>query len=695
MNAIKILLSSGLTRRLIGWFLVLALVPLAVGGLVAFTNSRNALKTQAENLLIAARDLKADEITRYFAERLGDINVMSVNPTTIAAINDFEAALHADMEKLGMEESGLMNTLRDVYLGKTDLIDADDDSMYSSIHVQYHPVFSHYLETYGYYDIFLVEPHDGTIVYSVFKEDDFGTSLVDGPYADTNIGEAFRQAVAATSQDYSFLVDFANYDPSQGPASFAASPIFDGSELVGVLIFQMPIVAINTIMQTASGLGETAETILISSDDFLLRSDSRFSDESTIFVRKVDTEATRASAAGETGVKVALDYRGESTIIAHTPLDIPGVNWSMNAKMDQAEAFAPVQRLTWQMLIIGLIALVVVTPIAIVVARSLARPILSMKEIAVSLAEGDMSQSVQINSGDEIGELGGALGTAIEVWRGIIQNLSNEATHLASSSTELSASAEEVSRTVVMQQDQLRRTSSAMDEISSTTKSVAQNATTAANAAEASSDIANQGADLTRETSQRIEQANQVTQKLRASSEEIGTIVQLIRQIASQTNILALNAAIEAAGAGEAGTRFNVVAEEIRGLAGRTRDATGQVANMIQDLQTDIQLSAEAMAEGAALASDAGDSLRDIAATSASLNDLVQVISGSSGEQVRAIEDVAGAVDGMAAGSAQTTEATQQTSQISVELSSLAERLKESTLQFKLNSEKYDENATQ
>jgi len=687
MELIRNIFSIGLTRRLIGWFLTLALVPLTLGGFIAYNNSRSALKEEIISELIAVRDIKADEIMRYFSERLGDVKVLSANPTTVAAMQTFENAIHSDMEKQGLEKSGLMATFRDIYSGKSDLVDAADDSGYSTIHAQYHPIFKHYLETYGYYDIFLVEPHDGTIIYSVFREDDYGTSLIDGPYADTNIGETFRQAVSATRQDYSLLVDFAYYEPSQEPASFAASPIFDGPELIGVLIFQMPIDEINAIMQAASGLGETAETILISSDDFLLRSDSRFSEDSTIFVRKVDTVATRASAAGETGVKEIVDYRGEATIIAHTPLDIPGVNWSLNAKADQVEALAPVQRLTRQMLIIGLVAAVLVTPIAVLVARSLTRPIQILRDSVADLAQGDLTTNVQITSNDELGELGGALEEAIASLSRLISGLAGDTVQLASSSTELAASAEEVSRTIESQRDQLNRTSSAMEQIAASTQNVGQNAITAAKAAEASSERAIQGAQLTDETASRITSADNTMVALRSRSEEIDTIVYLIREIAAQTNILALNAAIEAAGAGEAGARFNVVSEEIRALSGRTRQATGQIADLIQALQEDIQVSSEAMSEGAVMAKEAGASLIDIVEASASLNDLVQVISGSTEEQIRAIDDVAEALGSIAAGSTQTTASTQQTAKISVELSNLAERLKVSTQQFKFHSE--------
>ncbi|MEW7983841.1 MAG: hypothetical protein AB2812_14030 [Candidatus Sedimenticola endophacoides] len=102
-----------------------------------------------------------------------------------------------------------------------------------------HAIFRDFQRRFGYYDIFLVEPERGHIVYSVFKELDFATSLKDGSFAQSAIAEVFRLANQATDPDYYALTDFAPYSPSyRDPASFIASPIFDGEERVGVLIFQ-------------------------------------------------------------------------------------------------------------------------------------------------------------------------------------------------------------------------------------------------------------------------------------------------------------------------------------------------------------------------------------------------------------------------------------------------------------------------
>ena len=163
-------------------------------------------------------------------------------------------------------------------LGSKELLNrAPDTSSYSDHHAKYHPMVRSFLKKFGYYDIFLVDIDSGDIVYSVFKELDFTTSLIDGPYANTNFGEAFRAAAAASSPDFVTLVDYKAYTPSyEAAASFIASPIFDDEgKKLGVAMFQMPIDRINAIMGERTGLGESGETYAVGNDN-LFRNDSRF-----------------------------------------------------------------------------------------------------------------------------------------------------------------------------------------------------------------------------------------------------------------------------------------------------------------------------------------------------------------------------------------------------------------------------------
>ena len=146
-------------------------------------------------------------------------------------------------------------------------------------------------------------------------------------------------------------MDYDLYTPSyDAPAGFIASPIYDGGKKIGVLIFQMPLDRIAEIMSETAGLGKTGETILVGSD-YLMCSDSRLDTKNRSVVAsyrqpetgKVFTDATRAVfERDENGVKYVIDYRNKPTMIAYTPIDVSGVTWSLNAKMDIAELIVPV-----------------------------------------------------------------------------------------------------------------------------------------------------------------------------------------------------------------------------------------------------------------------------------------------------------------------------------------------------------------
>ena len=235
-------------------------------------------------------------------------------------------------------------------LGSKNLLDrASDQSGYSQLHAKVHPILRSYLEKFGYYDIFLVDPETGDIVYTQFKELDYTTSLIDGPYAQTNFGECFRKANEADNRDAIILVDYKQYAPSyEAPASFIASPIFDGDKKVGIAMFQMPIDRLTAIMGERSGLGQTGETYLVG-PDLLMRSDSYLDAKNHNVVAsfrhqdtgRVDTQAAHAALTGETGAEIIIDYNGNPVLSAYCPVDIGGITWALMAEIDVAEAFVP------------------------------------------------------------------------------------------------------------------------------------------------------------------------------------------------------------------------------------------------------------------------------------------------------------------------------------------------------------------
>ncbi|MFT7533689.1 MAG: methyl-accepting chemotaxis protein, partial [Gammaproteobacteria bacterium] len=260
---------------------------------------------------------------------------------------------------------------------KQNLDKPNDAAAYSDEHNRYHPSYRSFVEYFGYYDLFIVDPVSGNIVYSVFKEMDYATSLINGPYANSGIGKAFKTANASTDPDFVAVEDFDVYIPSyNAPVAFMASPIFQDSVKIGILILQLPVEKINAITTSKqswqqSGLGESGETYLVGADS-KMRSVSRFFIESpeeylnaakanglddenanlivkrgtTASLQSIQSEAFKKAIAGESGFIESIDYRGVPVLSAYAKLDILGLDWVILSEMDVAEAQLPSTRLS-------------------------------------------------------------------------------------------------------------------------------------------------------------------------------------------------------------------------------------------------------------------------------------------------------------------------------------------------------------
>ena len=157
-------------------------------------------------------------------------------------------------------------------LDKATLLDAMDGSSYSSAHAKFHPLLDRFRKQFGYHDMLLVDFNSEVIVYSVFKEVDFGTSLISGPYRDSNLARVVEAVKRDPDLSTAKVVDFEPYIPSHyAPEAFIASPIFDGTRPIGILVLEFPIDKMNEIMSwnyewEKSGLGRKSDPVTIRPD---------------------------------------------------------------------------------------------------------------------------------------------------------------------------------------------------------------------------------------------------------------------------------------------------------------------------------------------------------------------------------------------------------------------------------------------
>lgn len=283
-------------------------------------------------------------------------------------------------------------------------------------------------EQLGFFDVFLVEAETGEIIFSTVQRLDFGTSLRDGPFADTNAGEAFRRAAEAEEPGQLFFTDFELYFPTYDtPACFIAAPIMAEGRKLGVIVMQLTIEHINQIMADRAGLGETGEMLLIGPDR-LLRSDSVLSKSPRYTVSgsfrspddsRIDNEATQAVfERGEQGIGTFRDQRGREALIAYAPVEVFGNRWCLLAKVDTAEAFeglsvfqrtafhAGAQIAQWRFAL-AVFTSVVMVLLSFAVTRPIVRPLRRTVDMFRSMAEGkgDLSQRLEVSTRDEIADL--------------------------------------------------------------------------------------------------------------------------------------------------------------------------------------------------------------------------------------------------------------------------------------------------
>jgi class 3 adenylate cyclase len=316
------------------------------------------------------------------------------------------------------------------------LDDAHDGSAWSAANARYNDFFREIVSRFGFVDAALLD-NAGNVVYSANKGVDLGTNILTGPYRGNNLQDAYRKAMASNSADYVAVTDFENYQPARDqPTAWMVTAVGPGGRTDGALALQFPITGLNRAMTmakqwAANGLGKTGETYLAGPDD-LMRSDSRLflenpgqykrdvvsagtptdvADEAirlggTTLVQPVGTEAVHASQRGQTGTMITNDYLGHETLQAYAPVDLGSdLHWSIIAKIDTSEAFAPEWAFTRTLVLSTAGIVFVVCVAAMLLAQVFVRPIRKLEAGARRISGGDYEVSIPVESRDEIGDL--------------------------------------------------------------------------------------------------------------------------------------------------------------------------------------------------------------------------------------------------------------------------------------------------
>jgi methyl-accepting chemotaxis protein len=704
----------GIRTKLILTFLMVGIAPLVLSNTYSFLKTSEEVTKFVENKVNILAHQKSNAIESYFEREASMIVDLSDSEMVADAVHLFASpfqlnlpaeqeksirASHIDLvsqfyhskfgseyqkrtnEKLNVDQLiGRLDTFsvlaqydfianNDHPLGqKNNMLLPKRESPYAKVHERFHPYFQNLLSRHGFYDIFLVDT-SGRVVYSVFKETDFATSLRQGPFSDTGLAKAFEKSLKLGHGEV-HIEDFSPYTPSyEAPSSFLSSPIVKNGQTVGVFIVQLPIDKITAVVNDRQGLGDKGETLLLGSD-MRLRADTfrnkeshnlanSFAKNSTV---SIESEAVRLAKLGQSGFLLEnISYDGLKTAAYYKPLKIRNLNWYVITEVAHDEIFSILDSLMFSTIIILSVGMVVTGAFAAWFGTAIGG---QLRAIAVSL--GHSSQEV-----------------------------SSASSQSASSSTELSEASTE-------QAASLQETMASVEEISAMVSQNAESAQKTQNVVEVNRKASDEGSRSVQEMMGAINEIRDTNEEILGQMEkshkefdeivriisDIGEKTTVINEIVFQTKLLSFNASVEAARAGEHGKGFAVVAEEVGNLAQMSGNAAKEITDMLSDsikrvngivestrerVERLMEAGKDKIAMGQSTAEKCKEALRKIDENARTVATMINEIAQASKEQAQGIQEINKAIS-------QLDQVTQQNSSVAQLSSTQAEKLNSEAL---------------
>jgi len=473
---LRSLRSLGFQSKLLIMLIAVSVTSVLIAALLGYFSGTNSLREAEFQRLTQLRESRGRETTSYFDSVTNAATVLTHSDATISAMKEFTGAFaelqktplppgakeavdryYADVFEKSLEEatgqtadaalyrptSNAQTYLQALYTapakGNFDesakILNAGDPSTWTKLHAGYQPFFADFAQRFNFDDVMMIDT-DGNIVYTTYKQVDFGANVDTGVYKSTRLAEGFHKSMLAASVDDIFLGDFEDYAPSYGaPTPWVFTPIGDAGGKYGVLALQLSVDEINNLMTgnrewVKDGLGETGETYL-AGPDRLMRSVSRqllinpqgylkkvvangtpeavakrqVETGDSVLLQPVNTAAVNLALSGQTGTTIAKSYLGPESLVAYEPLKLPGLSWVIVAKIDRTEAFAPVYAFARNVALSTGAIVLGVCLLAMLFARILTAPVKRLVAAVQRVSGGELGVTVPVTSRDEFGEL--------------------------------------------------------------------------------------------------------------------------------------------------------------------------------------------------------------------------------------------------------------------------------------------------
>jgi methyl-accepting chemotaxis protein WspA len=547
--------------RLLLWFLALALVPLAVLGVVTTRMATSAVEQAVRDNLVKVAAAKSAELERYASERLSDAS-------GVASVQGLRRSVAYMTRPEGAEWDGPV---------------PGPISMKAVT------------QSLGYRHLFVVDL-SGKVLLSSDDVVKPGDSAVTGAFAGTELAAGIGRARILLQME---MTPFEKYTIGPEPLAFIVCPIMNDGGIVGVLAAALGPERFWAILGDATGLGETGELLACRriGAELAVTAPLRLVDDAAFRMRIAPGspmwETAAAAASGGRGWGAVTDYRGEVTTAAWCYL--PTYRWGIVVKQDANEAYAMVTAQERTVLALGATIAVAVAAAAFAVARSISTPLRTAVAVANRVADGDLRADVGTPAKDETGAL-------LEGIRGMTEDLRTLIGRIKESSATLGAVAASIAQSTEAQREiagehgaSTSQAVAAARQISATSQELARTmdqvdavaSGTRAKAAEGRHGLAEIDGAMAR-----LERgAGTVSATLGTISERaagVNAVVAAMVNVANQTNLLSINASIEAEAAGEHGRGFRVVAQEVARLADRTAAAALEIERMVRDMQASV-----------------------------------------------------------------------------------------------------------